>query len=133
MKALLTVVWLVFANNIFADKCELDTGRYEEIGGSETYTALEFFSDGKVILEHENWMPGHYEDRFSQRIVGTWSCRNSEVSIRLGEKEYIGMLGPLGRNPLGIDEDGLVLDFPDTGRVDDLVDGGLFYEEQLFE
>ena len=134
MKTLLTFIWLVLANNIFAGDCALETGRYyAPIGGSEWHTVLEFLSDGKVILQHENWMPLHYEDRSVQRVIGTWSCRNSEVSILLGEKEYIGILGPVGPNPLGIDEDRLVLRFPDTGKVDDLVDGGLFYEEQLFE
>ena len=130
---LLTVCCLSVANIAFGGDCELEIGRYEILGGSEYFTTLEFLADGKVVLQHENWMPGHYEDRSTQRTRGTWSCRDSKVSVVFGEKDYSATLQSVGPNPLGIDPAARVLRFADTGKADDVVDGGSFYEEHLLE
>ncbi len=124
---------LVLAPNVLAENCKLETGRYVIAGGSEFHTALDFSSDGTVVLEHENWIPGQYQDRRRWTIAGTWSCRNFDVSLLLGKEECSAKLVSVGRNPLGIEEDALVLQFVDTGKVDYLLDGAVFYEEHLLE
>ena len=133
LKFLFVILGLSVANTIFANDCGFEIGRYAEVGGSEKYTVLEFFSDGKVVLEHENWMPGHYEDRFSERTFGTWSCRDCKVLVQVSGKEYSATLRSVGPNPLDIDTDTLVLHFLDTGMADDVVDGGSFYQEHKLD
>lgn len=128
--ALLSACCLLVANSVFGDDCELEIGRYEVLGGSEYFTTLEFLSEGKVILQHENWMPGHYEDRSTQRTAGTWSCGDTKVSVSFGEKQYSATLQSVGPNPLGMDEVARVLRFADTGKTDDVLDGGAFYYKE---
>lgn len=132
-KLLLTILLAGMSNGSFADDCELENRRYVTVGGSEAHIALNFCSGGKVVLEHETWIPGQYEDRSSRRVVGTWSCKGLEVWIRLGEREYSAMFEPVGPNPLRIDPDAIVLRVADIEGIDDLVDGGTFFKEEQLE
>ena len=133
-KSLLIVLLLGLAHKVLADDCELDLGRYVIAGGSEIHTALTFSSDGTVVLEHENWIPGQYQDRRRWKMVGTWSCRKLDVSFLLGETAYSAILMPAGPNNIfRIDADTLILHVIHAIDVADVVNRRIFYDEGLLE
>jgi hypothetical protein len=91
-------------------------------------TYLSLLNDSKYILKHEVWEPGGYDKKETYINKGIWSCANNEITLHISRYTYNAKLHVIGKNPLLIKENTMVIHFDSIkDKVDYNLNNKIFY------
>jgi len=88
-------------------------GKFEIAGGSE-YSIELMISKNKIQLIHSTWLPTQYENRSTNNYSGTITCNRMNIKAQFSGELVEAELGTVGKNPLGLNESGIVIKFGDV-------------------
>lgn len=122
---------LTFITIVACSQSTLKGEIYTDSGGNEKAIAINLLSSGEFVLNREVWQPGLYEDRQSIITKGQWLFKNDKIMLEVNGEVYIADLITIGSNPLGLDENILVLHFrnnPANERI--FLDDEILYPQE---
>lgn len=106
----LILVLLFISPVVACSQCDITNGKYTSAGGSEQNTTLSL-SANKFTLQHESWQAGNYESRKKSESKGNWVCKGKLITIELNGIKITAKKITIGKNPLGLDESTVALQF----------------------
>ena len=105
------LVLLFVTPTVACSQCNVIKGNYSSAGGSEQNTTLIISGDNSFRLEHESWQPGNYENRKVSKMKGRWLCKDNIVTLDLNDEKITAEKITIGKNPLGLNENTIALQF----------------------
>ena len=109
------ILVLLFITPVVAcSQCNVTKGNYNSAGGSEQSMTLTLSDNNKFALQYVSWKPGNYEGRKVSSSTGTWFCKGNEATIEINAGKVTADKITVGKNPLGLDEKTIALQFKST-------------------
>ncbi len=121
------ILVLLFVTPIVAcSQCNVTKGNYSSAGGSENNTTLTILGNNTFSLQYESWQPGSYENRKTSMMKGHWLCKDNQITIELNGEKITAKKITIGKNPLGLDENTIALQFKNENSDSFLVNEILY-------